>query len=122
MVEQAAEAVAGAAVLVVLAGCLGPGAWRTGGGADGVAPAGRVLVGVGQGCPGTAQVPDQVAGEHADQDVGADAFFEPVVDGPQVQVVGFDVAEVPLDVFEVLVGGDHGGASSWLAGTAVRNT
>jgi hypothetical protein len=25
-----------------------------------------------------------------------DAFFEPVEDGPQVQVVGFDMPEVPL--------------------------
>src|SRR5207253_4572037 len=44
-----------------------------------------------------------------DQHVGLDAFFQVVEDGPQVQVVGFDVAEVPLDVFEVLVGGHHGG-------------
>jgi hypothetical protein len=28
--------------------------------------------------------------------VGLDAFFEPVEDGPQVQVVGFDVPEVPF--------------------------
>jgi hypothetical protein len=59
--------------------------------------------------PGAAQVPGQVAGEHADQHVGPDAFFEPVEDRAQVQVVGFDRPEVPLDVFEVLVGGHHGG-------------
>ena len=40
--------------------------------------------------------------------MGFDAFLEPVEDGPQVQVVGFDVPEVPFHVFEVLVGGDHG--------------
>src|SRR5216683_742370 len=56
-----------------------------------------------------AQVPGEVAGEHADQHVGFDALFEAVVDGPQVQVVGLEVAEVPLDVFEVLVSGDHAG-------------
>ena len=55
-------------------------------------------------------MPGEVAGEHADQHVGADAFFQPVEDRAQVQVVGFDRAEVPFDVFEVLVGGDHGGA------------
>lgn len=27
--------------------------------------------------------------------VGLDAFFEPVKDGAQVQVLGFDMAEVP---------------------------
>ena len=37
-------------------------------------------------------------------------------DGPQVQVVGFDVAEVPLDVFEVFVGGDHGGGVELVSG------
>jgi len=37
-----------------------------------------------------------VAGEHADQHVRFAAFFETVEDGPQVQVVRFDVPEVPL--------------------------
>ena len=54
-------------------------------------------------------MPGEVAGEHADQHVGLDMFLEPVEDGPQVQVVGFDVPEVPFDVFEVLVGGHHSG-------------
>ena len=48
--------------------------------------------------------------------MGFDAFFEPVEDGPQVQVVGLDVPEVPLDVFEVLVGGHHGGAVQFAGG------
>ena len=78
---------------------------RAAGRGDGVGRGGRVLVGEGQRRPGPAQVPGQVAGEHADQHVGPDAFFQPVEDRPQVQVVGFDVPEVPLDVFEVLVGG-----------------
>ena len=60
-------------------------------------------------------MPGEVAGEHADQHVGFDAFFEPVEYRAQVQVVGFDVAEVPLDVFEVLVGG-HDAGSVELAG------
>jgi hypothetical protein len=70
---------------------------------------GRVLAGEGQRRPGAAQVPGQVAAEHADQHVGPDAFFQPVEDRPQLQVVGLDVSEVPFYVFEVLVGGDHAG-------------
>ena len=54
-------------------------------------------------------MPGEIAGEHADQHVRPDAFLEPVEDRPQVQVVRFDVPEVPLDVFEVLVRGDHAG-------------
>ena len=47
------------------------------GGGDGVVPLGWVFVGVGQRCPGFAQVPGQVTGEHADQHVGFDAVFGP---------------------------------------------
>jgi len=39
--------------------------------------------------------------------VGFDSLFEPVPDGPQVQVVLAD-AEVLLDVGQLLVGGDGG--------------
>src|SRR6266516_2884235 len=68
-------------------------------------------MGVGEGelGQGLAHVPGEVAGEHADQYVAADPAGEVVVDGPQVQVVGLGDAEVPLDVLEVLVGGDRGG-------------
>jgi hypothetical protein len=52
-------------------------------------------------------VPGEVGGEHADQYVGFHPLFEAVEDGAEVEVVGFDVPEVALDVFEVLVGG-HG--------------
>src|SRR5207237_10315848 len=41
--------------------------------------------------------------------VRLDPSFEVVEHRPQVQVVGLDVPEVPFHVFEVLVGGDHGG-------------
>src|SRR6185369_5003210 len=51
----------------------------------------------------------QVAGQHADQHVGFDPLGEPVVDGAQVEVIGFDAAEVAFDVGEVLVAGDHRG-------------
>jgi hypothetical protein len=50
-------------------------------------------------------VPDEVAGQHA----GADPVVEAVVDGPQVQVVGFDDAEVAFDLGQVLVADDHPG-------------
>src|SRR5208337_434255 len=109
VLEQAAEAVVRAAGPVVLAGGLGLRRGGAPGGGDRVVLRRRVLVGVGQRRPGPAQVPGEVAGEHADQHVRLDAFFQAVEDGPQVQVVGFDVAEVPFDVFEVFVGGDHGG-------------
>jgi hypothetical protein len=41
--------------------------------------------------------------------VGADPVVEAVVDGPQVQVVGFDDAEVAFDLGQVLVADDHPG-------------
>jgi hypothetical protein len=40
------------------------------------------------------QVPGEVGGEHADQDVAADPVLEPVMDGAQVQVIGFQRPEV----------------------------
>ena len=67
-------------------------------------------------------MPGEVGGEHADQHVALDAFFEAVEDGAQVEVVGLDVAEVALDVLEVLVGGDGPAASSSVSGTGVRMT
>ncbi len=73
-----------------------PGRPRSGGRGRPGFPGGRLLVGEGQWCPGAARVPGDVAGEHADQYVGLDAFLEPVEGGLQVQVVGFDVPEVPL--------------------------
>ncbi len=109
VLDQAAEAVVRAPGRVVLAGRLGLGGRGAAGRGDRVVLGRRVLVGVGQRGSGAAQVPGEVAGEHADQHVRPDAFFEPVEDGPQVQVVGFDGPEVPFDVFEVLAGGDHGG-------------
>ena len=114
--EQAAEAAVGAAGLVVLAGCLRVGVPDRRAGATGSRLLRRVLVGVGQRCPGLAQVPGEVGGEHADQHVALDALFQPVEDGPQVQVVGFDVPEVAFDVLEVLVGGDRGGGIEGFGG------
>ena len=85
------------------------------GGGDGVGAWGWVLVGVGERRPGLAQVPGQVAGEHADQHVGADAVVEPVPDGAQVQVIFADL-EVGLDAGEVFVGGHGTGCVECLGG------
>src|SRR4029077_7171735 len=76
---------------------------------DRVIPLGWVFVGECHWRPGLAQVPDEVAGEQADQHVGFDAVLEAVVDGSQVQVVGLDDAEVAFDVGEVLVAFHHRG-------------
>src|SRR4030095_3530407 len=46
---------------------------RAWGGRGGVVTVGWVFVGEGQRCPGLAEVPDEVAGEHADQHVRLDA-------------------------------------------------
>ena len=61
-------------------------------------------------------MPDEVAGEHADQHVGPDPVVEAVVDGAQVQVVDLDDAEVAFDVGEVLVGGDDPGGVELVGG------
>ena len=68
-------------------------AGATGGSCSG----GGVFVGECQRRPGLAQVPDEVGGEEADQDVCADPVVEVVVDGAQVQVDGFEGAEVAFD-------------------------
>ena len=107
---------------VVLAGGLGLGGGGAAGGRDRIAWLRRVLIGEGQQRPGAAQVPGQVAGEHADQHVCLDAFFQPVEHRPQIQVVGLDRAEVPLDVLEVLVGTDDAGGVEVAGGTGVRST
>ena len=65
----------------------------------------RVFAGERQRRPGPAQVP----GQHADQHMGPDVFLQSAEDHAQVQIIGFDVPEIPLDVLEVLVGGDHAG-------------
>ena len=108
---------------IALPGGFGLGGGGAAGGSDRVLRGRRVLVGEGQRRPRFTEVPGQVAGQHADQHVRPDAAFEPAEHRPQVQVVGFDRAEIPLDVLEALVGGDHGGAVQLrLAGSGVRST
>ena len=48
--------------------------------------------------------------------MGLDAVVEPVPDGPQVQVVSFDVPEVAFEVSQVLVGGDRAGGAEGVLG------
>ena len=73
VLQQAAEAAVGPPGRVVLAGGLGLGPGRPAGRGHRAGRDGRVLVGEGQRRPGPAQVPGQVAAEHADQHVGPDA-------------------------------------------------
>ena len=46
-------------------------------------------------------MPGEVGGEHADQHVAFDAVLEAVADRAQIEVVGFDVPEVALDVLDL---------------------
>src|SRR5450756_2410742 len=52
-------------------------------------------------------MPHEVGGEHADEHVGPDPGFGVVVDGAQVQVDGFEGAEVAFHPGQGLVGGHH---------------
>src|ERR1700682_447743 len=110
MVEQSLVAV-GAQVGVGggFSRCFGVGVGGSAGGCDRVVAFGWVFVGEGQRGQRFTQVPGQVGGEHADQDVGADAVLEAVIDRAQVQVVGVDAAEVAFHAGQVFVGADHGG-------------
>src|SRR5660397_9548 len=84
VVEQLAKAADRLAVLVGLAGGLGARGRRPTSGSDRVRPRWRRLVGKGQRGQRGAQVPDQVAGQEADQHVRADPVLEAVVDGAPV--------------------------------------
>jgi hypothetical protein len=85
VLQQTVEAAVGLPGRVVLRRGLGLGGRGAASRDDGVVRYGRVLVGESQRRPGPAQVPGEVAGEHADQYVGLDAFLEPVEHRPQVQ-------------------------------------
>jgi hypothetical protein len=63
-----------------------------------------VLVFEEQGRPGGAQVPGEVVGEHAEQDVRADAGFEVVVDRADLEFGAFERFERALGLLEALVG------------------
>src|SRR5436189_3526195 len=54
-----------------------------------------------------AHVPFDMAGEHAQEDMGAHPGRQPMVDRAQVQIDGLEAAKGALDPGEALVGADH---------------
>ena len=65
--------------------------------------------------------PDDVVGQHAQEDVGGDAMGLAMVDRTDVEVARFDVAEAALGVAEPLVGENEGGGGEAVTGKAASN-
>src|SRR5208283_766967 len=61
-------------------------------------------------------VPDDVVGQHAQKDMGADAMGPAMVDRADVEVARFEVAEAAFGVAEALVGEDDGGGGEAVSG------
>ncbi len=106
--EQCAEAVDGQAVGRALAAVrLGAGGGRRSGGRDGRGPCAggglRVVVVEEHRGERAAHVPLDVVGEHAQEDVGAHAAGQPVVDGPHLEVDGLEAAKRAFDSAQALV-------------------
>ena len=97
--DQALEAVAGVAGGGVLGGGLVGGLGRALCLRDGVAVGRWGLVGEEQFGPRVTEVPVEVVGERADEDVGADALFEAVADRSDLERA-FEGAEGALDLGE----------------------
>ena len=99
--EQAVEAVHRQPVLRVTGGLLGHGRRRAlRFGDDAVASGfGRFLVGivVEHRLEAGAHLPFDVVGEHAQEDVGANAVGQPMVDRPHLEIDGLQAAEGALD-------------------------
>ena len=53
---------------------------------------------------GVAQMPFDVIGEHAEEDMGAHAVCRPVSDRPDVEIDGFQGPEGAFDTGEILIG------------------
>lgn len=89
-----------------LAARLREGLVRARGRRDGVATQLRVqiLIVEDERHPGRLEVPDDVLGEHADEEVGADALLEPVVDGTNQEVHALEGPERALHMLQRLVG------------------
>src|SRR5271165_277375 len=60
--------------------------------------------------------PDDVVGQHAQEDMGADAMGPAMVDRADVEVAGFDVAEAALGGAEAFIGEDEGGFGEAVSG------
>ena len=52
-------------------------------------------------------MPFDMAGEHAQEDMGAHPRCQPMVDRSQVQIDSLETAEGALDAGEALIGADH---------------
>lgn len=57
-----------------------------------------------KGLEAPGHVPLQVVGEHADEDVAAQAFVEAVIHRADLELNGFEIAEGLLDLEEAFVG------------------
>ena len=124
--EEGPEGLDGEAVVSALGGGLLLGGGRALGGFDDGVPEGfggfGVVVVEEEGCEVVSHVPLDVVGEHAEEDVGADAVGASVVDRSDLEVDGFEGAEGALDAGEVLVGADGLGASRRSGSTLERMT
>src|SRR5271166_3740532 len=101
VVKQGVEAVDGETIVGSACGLLGEGGGRSLSLCDRALAErlGGLLVGVVVEHEGQAlaHVPFEIIGEHAEEDVGAHAVFEPVVDRPDMEVDGLDRPDGVLD-------------------------
>ncbi len=94
----------GALGAAFLFGGRGRGGGMDGGGAGGV-PSGRVFVLEGEGREFPAEMPLDIEGEHAEEDMGADAVVAEVADGSESEILfGLEGSEGGLDAAETFVG------------------
>src|SRR5208282_974512 len=101
VVKQGVEAVDGETIVGSAGGLLGEGGGRSLSLCDRALAErlGGLLVGVvvEHGGQALAHVPFEIIGEHAEEDVGTHAVFEPVVDRPDMEVDGLDRPDGVLD-------------------------
>jgi hypothetical protein len=64
---------------------------------------GPVAQWIEQRFPGFTQVPFDVVGKHAKEDVAAHTFFRPVVDGADLQINGLEGTKGPLGATEASI-------------------
>src|SRR5215472_2835955 len=109
--QQALEAVDRVALWGEFAGALAQGGRRGLGGGDDrsalTSGGHRVIIIKQDRFEALAHVPFDMAGEHAEEDMGAHPRGEPVVDRADVQIDGLEAAKGALDPSQPLVGADH---------------
>ena len=59
-----------------------------------------------QTCPGFAKVPLHVVGQHAEEQMGLHAIFQPVMDGADLQIHTLEATKGSFDLGQFLVGAD----------------